>query len=344
MVQRLYNRKIGVRQAHVLPHHGDIDFACEIRLSIEERLKRGQIGLATFKAQSVEHGRIEALRMQVHGNLVDGRRIGASQHLFGAHVAEKRYLLARFVGDLVIGSAYDEIGLHAKGSKLLHRMLRRLRFNLVGSGNIRNKGHVHEQHLSCGLLLLELARGLYERLRFDVADGSAYFGNDDIGARLLGNAAQPLLDSLGYMRNDLHGATQEIAATLACDEALIDGALREVRLARKVLIDEALVMPQVEVTLMTVFGDEHLAVLKRRHSARIDVEIRIHLLHGHLVPARFEQMPQRRRRDALAQRRHYATRHEDVLCHESPFRLLPEKARRQQKSACRKPSARFANA
>lgn len=146
-------------------------------------------------------------------------------------------------------------------------------------------------------------------------------GYDDVGAGLVGDAPQARLDGLGDVRNHLHGAAQVVAAPLARDEALVDGSLREVGLAREVLVDEALVVPQVEIAFVPVLGDEHFAVLERRHGSRIHVEVRIHLLHGHLVPARLEQVPQRRGRNALAQRRDDAPGNEDVLGHDSPIML-----------------------
>jgi len=36
---------------------------------------------------------------------------------------------------------------------------------------------------------------------------------------------------------------------------------------------------EIEVGLAAVVGDEHLAVLERVHRSRIDVEVRIELLH-----------------------------------------------------------------
>ena len=51
-------------------------------------------------------------------------------------------------------------------------------------------------------------------------------------------------------------------------------------------------MPDVEIGLGAVLGDEHLAVLKRAHGAGIDVEIGIELLRLHPQPARFQQPPE----------------------------------------------------
>ncbi len=67
------------------------------------------------------------------------------------------------------------------------------------------------------------------------------------------------------------------------------GAGRVVRGAREVLVDEALVVADVEIGLGAVLGDEHLAVLERAHRARVDVDVRVELLHLHLQPARLQQ-------------------------------------------------------
>ena len=178
-----------------------------------------------------------------------------------------------------------------------------------------------EQNVAALLFLPELTRRLDERLGLDVADGAADLGDDDIGAGLIGDAAQALLDGLGDVRDHLHGAAEEVAATLAGDKGLVNGTLREIRFAGQVLVDESLVMSQVKVAFMTVFGNEDLAMLKRAHGARVHVEVRVHLLHGHLVAAGLQQMPQGGGRDALAQRRHDAAGYENMLGHSSPSRL-----------------------
>ena len=71
----------------------------------------------------------------------------------------------------------------------------------------------------------------------------------------------------------------------------------------------------VEIGFGTVVGDEDLAVLKRAHRPRIDIEIRVQLDEGDLEAARLQDGRQRRRRDALAQRGHHAAGDEDELGH-----------------------------
>ena len=122
----------------------------------------------------------------------------------------------------MVTAAHDEVGLHAQGAQLLHRVLRGLGFHLMGGCDIGHQRHVRKQHVARRLLLLELASRFYEREGFYVADGAADLRYDDVGARLVGQAAQARLDSFGDMGDHLHGAAQIVAAALAGDEALVD--------------------------------------------------------------------------------------------------------------------------
>ena len=49
-------------------------------------------------------------------------------------------------------------------------------------------------------------------------------------------------------------------------------------------------MPDVEVGLGAVLGDEHLTVLERVHGAGVDVEVGVELLHGDRQAPRGEQL------------------------------------------------------
>jgi hypothetical protein len=88
-----------------------------------------------------------------------------------------------------------------------------------------------------------------------------------------------------------------------------------VRVAGERLVDEALVVTEVEVRLAAIVGDEHFTVLERVHGARIDVDVRIQLLHRDPQATQLQQAPQGRRSEALAQGAGNASGHEDVLRH-----------------------------
>ena len=52
-------------------------------------------------------------------------------------------------------------------------------------------------------------------------------------------------------------------------------------------------MAEVEIGFATIVGDEHLSVLERIHRARINVEVRIQLLHGDAQTTTLQQTTQR---------------------------------------------------
>jgi hypothetical protein len=70
---------------------------------------------------------------------------------------------------------------------------------------------------------------------------------------------------------------------------------------------------EVEVGLGAVVGDVDLAVLVRAHRARVDVDVGVELLERDAVAVVLEEPADRSGREALAERRHHAAGHEDVL-------------------------------
>ena len=217
--------------------------------------------------------------MQLDGHLVDAGAVFAGQHVFAGDVAEGGNLLAHLGVNLVVAAAHNEVGLHAQATQLLHGVLRGLGFDFMSCSNVGNQRAVHKHYVAGELLVFELAGGLDERLRLNVAHGAANFGDDEVGARAFGNAVQLGLDGVGYMGNYLNGAAQEVAVALAGKQLLVDGTLGEVGFAQQVLVDEALVMSQVKVAFVAIFGYKNLAVLERAHGAGVNVQIWIHLLH-----------------------------------------------------------------
>ena len=157
----------------------------------------------------------------------------------------------------------------------------------------------------------ELADRLEERQRLDVADGAADLGDHEVDVARLGDQRDPLLDLVGDVRHDLDGAAEVVAAALAADHRVVDAARGDVRGAARVGVGEALVVAEVEVGLGAVLGDEHLAVLVRRHRAGVDVDVRVELLQSDGQPASDEQPPDRRGGDALAERGDDAAGDED---------------------------------
>ena len=89
---------------------------------------------------------------------------------------------------------------------------------------------------------------------------------------------------MGY---DLNGPAEKVAAPFAGDDRCVDLTRRDV-VPGEIFVDEPLVVSKIKIGLGAVIGDEDLAVLIRRHRARIDVDVRIELLHTDMQAARLQ--------------------------------------------------------
>ena len=159
----------------------------------------------------------------------------------------------------------------------------------------------------------ELADGLQERLRLDVADRASRLHDHDIHA--FANQLDASLDLVGDVRNHLHGAAEVIASALPADDLRIDAAGREVVEARHAHAGEALVMSEVQVGFGAVGGDEHFPVLKRVHGPGIHVDVRVHLQEVDLEAASGQDGSERCGENALSQGRYDAASNKNESRH-----------------------------
>ena len=116
------------------------------------------------------------------------------------------------------------------------------------------------------------------------------------------------------MGNDLYGCAKIVAAALLRDHAEVDLPGRRIVQTAHILINEALVVPEIEIRLRAVFGDEDFAMLVGVHRSRINVDVGIELEHGDAQAARFQEPPDRSRGNSLAQRGDHTAGDKNVLC------------------------------
>ncbi len=102
------------------------------------------------------------------------------------------------------------------------------------------------------------------------------------------------------MRHDLYRTAKIIPASFLADHAVIDLSACDIILTAQRAVRESLIMPEVQIRLRAVIGHVNFAVLKRIHSPRIDVQIRIQFLESDLEALRFKDLCDRRGCDALA--------------------------------------------
>src|SRR5688572_9895722 len=251
--------------------------------------------------------------MQHHGNLIDRVHVPRRDHRLLLHVAEERDLAPLVLGQRPVGAADDRVGLDADLAQLLDGVLRGLGLDLAGGGDIRHQREVQIAHVVAPELEAHLPDRLEEWQRLDVADGPANLHDRDVG--LARAALDERLDLVGDVRDHLHRAAEIVAAALLLDHRLVDLPRGEVVPAAHLRALEALVVAQIQVRLGPVLRDEHLAVLKRAHGARIDVDVRVELDVGDADVARLEDRGEGGGGDALPQGGNYTTGYEDILGH-----------------------------
>jgi hypothetical protein len=177
-----------------------------------------------------------------------------------------------------------------------------------------HQGDVDVEHVVPADVLAELPDGLQEGEDLDVADGAADLGDDHVDF-VGGQAPDAVLDLVGDVGDDLDGIAQVVAPALLGQHRLIDRSGGGVGVAVQGHVDEAFVVAEVEVALAAVVGDEHLPVLEGVHGPRIEVDVRVELLHGDPQPPALQQGAQRRGGEPLPQAGRDATRYKDVLGH-----------------------------
>ena len=197
------------------------------------------------------------------------------------------------------------------GAQIADAVLRRLGLQLAGGADERHQRQVDVERVLAADVLAQLADRFEERQALDVADRAADLDEHDVDVARDG--ADAVLDLVGDVRNDLHGAPEIVAAAFLLDDRQVDLAGGPVVVAGRDLVGEALVVPEVEVGLGAVVGDVDLAVLVRAHRAGIDVDVGVELLQGDLVAVPFEQRADGGGGEPLAERGHDAAGDEDVL-------------------------------
>ena len=166
-------------------------------------------------------------------------------------------------------------------------------------------------------VVAELADRLEEGKALDVSDGAPHFGDDHVDV-VATDFADPRLDLVGDVGDDLDRVAEIVAAPLLLDHRQIDRTGGHVGASAQVLAGEALVVAEIEVGLSPVVGDEDLAVLERVHRSGVDVDVRVELLVDDAETAGAKEATKRGGGDALAERGDDPTRDEHILGHGRP--------------------------
>ena len=154
---------------------------------------------------------------------------------------------------------------------------------------------MHEQGMIYPQVNTNLANGFHERQTFDVAHGATNLNQNHVSLGSLGNLMNAPFDFVGDVGNDLNGATQIIATSLAGDHIGVYFAGGDISHLVQVDVDEPFVVAQIQVGFGSVFGNEDFAMLVGGHGSGIDVDVGVEFLHSDADATGFEQTPQRGR-------------------------------------------------
>ena len=117
------------------------------------------------------------------------------------------------------------------------------------------------------------------------------------------------------MGHHLHSLAQVLAPALLVDDTEINPTCGAVGISRQFTVREPFVVPQVQIGFRPIVQHIDFPVLIRAHGPWINIEVGVKFLHPDAQPAAFEQQPNGRRSQPLAQRTDDPSGHENMFTH-----------------------------
>jgi hypothetical protein len=180
VLERLVHREVRIVQLHVLADEGDLNVFAELAAALDELGPLPKLCSRSLEPELLAHERVEPLGLQHLRDQIDVGHVGRTDDRAPIDVGEERDLLADVVRERLRRAADDDVWVDSDAAELVDGVLRRLRLQLAGSVEERDKGHVQVEHVLMTDFAAELANRLEERQRLDVADRPSDLGDDDV--------------------------------------------------------------------------------------------------------------------------------------------------------------------
>ena len=313
VLQSFVHGLVGVADGDVLAHESDGAFVLGLRGLAHQLVPFGVDNRVDSQVELFQHAEVQFLLGKFARDRVDGiRHVLFFDDAFGLHVAEEGELVEVILRNRHFGAAHQNVGEDTDIAELGNGVLRGLRLEFACGFEVRHQNQVDEASVFYTDFEAELPCGFQERERFDVARHTADFAEHDVGAAF-GGGAEGVLDFVGDVRDDLHGATEILTRAFLGEHGRINAARGIARCLGAVHAREAFVVAQVKVGFVAVVGHENFAVLVGAHGARVHIQIRVQLLHEHVVAAALQQESERCRGDALTEGADHAAGDKDVF-------------------------------
>ena len=237
----------------------------------DDAIPLGQVGGRCADTEFVEHNIIDVLFVQNARNLVNAIHVVRGNDCLFGDVGKESDFLALTRWQHPVAATHEDVRLNTDAAQFLHRVLSWFGFHFTRRLDVRDKCEVNEQRALCSLLDTHLPNRFEKWQRFDIPDCATDFDHGHIGVTCP-LAHQPN-DFVSNVRNNLYRGTEVVAATFAGDHIFVDAASGEVVGLSHLHPDKALVVSEIKIGFGAVIGDEYLAVLKRAHGPRVDIDV-----------------------------------------------------------------------
>ena len=284
MSQRFEDTLVSVLQV-VFTYQSDVDNFCSLVATLQERTPWTQSrSFSDWHIHLAQNDLVQFLSLHAERNFVDRRHIQALDYRVFVYITEVSHFLAQAYVQIVFGTQYQNVRLDTQALQLLYRSLGRFGLQLTGSSQVRNISQVQVD----GILAqfpAQLTNSLQEWERLDISYSTSDFSNHEVEFVLLAHQLDVTLDFVCDMRNHLDSLAQIISAAFLLDNTLIDTACGDVVGTSSLDTGKTLVMSQVEVGFLSVYRNIAFAMLVWIQCSRIDVDIRVKLLDGNVIPS-----------------------------------------------------------
>ena len=119
--------------------------------------------------------------MEDERHLVDAGHRRQGDDSFTRHIAVDGNLLLNILVHVVVGAAYDCVGLYPDSAQFANAVLRRLGLQLTGGRYVGQECEVNIEDIVASHFVTHLSYGFEEWKALDVAHGSTYFYDYDVG-------------------------------------------------------------------------------------------------------------------------------------------------------------------
>ena len=139
--------------------------------------------------------------------------------------------------------------------------------------------------------MANLTRRLKKWQTFNVSNCPTDFGDHDINV-WPSHSADARLDFISDVWNDLHSVAQVLSPPFLCNHRRIHLPGCHVRRAVQISIKKTFVVSDIKIGFGPVIGHKYFTMLKRIHGSRVNVQVRIKLLHCYAQTPRCKQIAQ----------------------------------------------------